>query len=121
MFRLATALGYPHPDLLLRELTARQLAELRAYYQFEPFGGMRTDIALAKIAQLLGAFVGVKVQSKDMIFDATRLREKRATDEKARYEETKRTVAKFLGVDPEKIASVRFEFTKPKKRHANYR
>lgn len=38
MFRLALALGFPHPDYLLEVLSARQLAEWQQYYSLEPFG-----------------------------------------------------------------------------------
>lgn len=37
-FRLCLALGFPHPDHLMRELTSYQLAEWQAYYSLEPWG-----------------------------------------------------------------------------------
>lgn len=37
-FRLALALGYSHPDHLMRELTIEQYEEWKAYYMIEPFG-----------------------------------------------------------------------------------
>lgn len=37
-FRLALALGYPHPDILLAMLTPQQFDEWIAYWTLEPFG-----------------------------------------------------------------------------------
>ena len=31
-------MGYPHPDILLRQLSSNQIAEWMAYSQLEPFG-----------------------------------------------------------------------------------
>lgn len=32
------ALGYPHPDLMLQQLTSRQISEMMAFAQIEPVG-----------------------------------------------------------------------------------
>ena len=37
-FRLALALGYPHPDHLLKELNSRQIGEWSAFGMMEPIG-----------------------------------------------------------------------------------
>jgi hypothetical protein len=45
-FRLCLALGVSHPDTLLRELTAKQLAEWMAFYGIDPFGDQRADLRI---------------------------------------------------------------------------
>jgi hypothetical protein len=37
-FRLALALGYAHPDILMRQLSVDEYDEWKAYYMIEPFG-----------------------------------------------------------------------------------
>ena len=43
-FRLALALGQPHPDYLLGAITSRQFAEWQAFYALDPFGDQRADL-----------------------------------------------------------------------------
>jgi hypothetical protein len=47
------ALGYVHPDRLLRDLTVSELAEWRAYNEIEPIGAPRDDYRMAQIGLLL--------------------------------------------------------------------
>jgi len=49
-FRLALALGYPHPRYLRRELTSHDIAEWMAYERIEPFGSYQDHIMFAQIA-----------------------------------------------------------------------
>jgi len=51
-FRLALALGYPHPRFLLRELTARDLAEWHAYYHIAAWGDDHIQEMLATLTAL---------------------------------------------------------------------
>lgn len=44
MFRLALALGYPHPRYLRRYLTSRDVADWRAFDRVEPFGGRNEEL-----------------------------------------------------------------------------
>ena len=44
MYRLSLALGYPHPDHLLAQLTSSQLAGWMAYAAIEPFGEYRHEL-----------------------------------------------------------------------------
>lgn len=44
MYRLALALGFPHPDHLLAQLTSSQLAGWMAYSSIEPFGEYRSEL-----------------------------------------------------------------------------
>lgn len=53
MFRLCLALGYPHPDYLLRMLTSRQITEWLAYYDLEPWGETRADLRAGIVASTL--------------------------------------------------------------------
>lgn len=46
------ALGYAHPDHLLRELTSWQISEWLAYYQIEPFGEERADLRAGIVASV---------------------------------------------------------------------
>lgn len=52
-FRLALALGEPHPDHLYAKLTSRQVTEWQAYYSLEPFGEDMAWLRNAIIATLL--------------------------------------------------------------------
>lgn len=49
LFRLCIELGYPHPDYLLQDLTAYQLAEWEAFNQLDPIGSFRADYRMASI------------------------------------------------------------------------
>ena len=42
-------LGYPHPDYLLEDLTASQLAEWEAFDKIDPIGSFRADYRMAQI------------------------------------------------------------------------
>lgn len=44
------ALGYSHPDHLLRELSSWQVTEWLAYYGLEPFGEERSDLRAGIVA-----------------------------------------------------------------------
>lgn len=46
-------LGVSHPDQLLRQLTARQLDEWKAYYSIEPWGEYRQELRHGRMMQLL--------------------------------------------------------------------
>jgi hypothetical protein len=52
-FRLALALGYPHPDYLLRMLSSTQFNEWLAYAALEPFGEERADLRAGIVASTL--------------------------------------------------------------------
>lgn len=51
-FRLALALGYIHPDAMLRHLTSRQFNEWQAFYQIDPFGEQRGDLQMGILASV---------------------------------------------------------------------
>ena len=48
-FRLCLELGYTHPDYLLEDLTAIQLAEWEAFDKLDPIGSFREDLRMAQI------------------------------------------------------------------------
>jgi hypothetical protein len=50
---LCKELGYAHPDLLLNELTARQVIEWEAYDRLEPIGEWRADFRMAYICSVV--------------------------------------------------------------------
>jgi hypothetical protein len=105
---MAVALGYPHPDYLINSITAKQLAELRAYYKFEPFDLIRLDAAIARLAMIVSAFGGQKLKFADLVSDATAIREKRAQQQSV--SEQKREIAKWIGCDASEIAGFSFSF-----------
>lgn len=47
------ALGYPHPDYLLDDLTVDQVSEWRAYNQLEPVGEYRRDYMEGQILAMI--------------------------------------------------------------------
>lgn len=51
-FRLCLELGYPHPDVLLSQITSRQFGEWMAYYNVEPFGDNRADLRSGILASV---------------------------------------------------------------------
>lgn len=58
-FRLCLALGYPHPDVLLETLTARQWADWIAFSRIESWGDTRADLRSAIVgAGVLNAWRG---------------------------------------------------------------
>jgi hypothetical protein len=52
-FRLALALGYTHPDVMLQHLTSRQFNEWQAFYQIDPFGEARGDLRTGILASVI--------------------------------------------------------------------
>lgn len=66
-FRLAIALGYPHPDHLLAQLTSHQYSELLAFHSIEPIGEEREDLrnamAIAAMVNALGAKPRAKIDN----------------------------------------------------------
>jgi hypothetical protein len=54
-FRLALALGYPHPDVLLDQITERQFQAWIGYYNTEPFGQERQDVGHAIVSATLAS------------------------------------------------------------------
>ena len=50
MFRLALSLGYPHPDLMLSQMTTRQYVELMKYFELE---GNRIEDKRAEVNEIL--------------------------------------------------------------------
>lgn len=46
-------MGYPHPDILLDELTSEQISEWFAYDQFDPIGTWREDFRHAALCSLI--------------------------------------------------------------------
>jgi hypothetical protein len=50
---LALQLGYPHPDILLAQLSSSQISEWMAYASIEPFGEFREEIRHGRIMHLL--------------------------------------------------------------------
>jgi hypothetical protein len=53
MFRLALALGFPHPDYLLPMLNSRQITEWQAYWEMEPFGEIAAEFRSGQIAAMI--------------------------------------------------------------------
>lgn len=53
MFRLALALGFPHPDFLSKVLNSRQVAEWMAYASIEPFGERNRDLSIGILTSYL--------------------------------------------------------------------
>lgn len=69
-FRLCLALGYPHPDVLLANITAKQWGDWKAFYALDPWGDWRMDRRFALIGSMLAARKGKKVEMDDlMLFD----------------------------------------------------
>ena len=54
-----------HPDHLLSQLTARQWAEWRAFYDLEPWGELRADFRAGQICATVASYAG-KVRSNDV-------------------------------------------------------
>ena len=52
-WRIATALGYRHPDFLIEGMTSKQFNELLNYYNIEPFGEYRHELRSGKLLALL--------------------------------------------------------------------
>ena len=52
-FRLALALGYIHPDVMLRQMTARQFAEWIRFAEIDPIGEERADLRMGILASAL--------------------------------------------------------------------
>ena len=50
LFRLALAMGYPHPRYLARELTVNDIKDWLVYNNIEPFGDYQRDFMLSQIA-----------------------------------------------------------------------
>lgn len=46
-------MGYPHPDVLLEELTSSQFSEWIAYGELEPFGTWTDDYRIARLSALV--------------------------------------------------------------------
>ena len=59
-FKLALALGLPHPLWLDFLLSKNQLCEWIEYYNLEPFSSDRTEYQLALIAQMIASALGAK-------------------------------------------------------------
>lgn len=73
---MALALGYPHPDHLLRELTSKQLTEWMAYSLLEPFGPKRDDEragVLASVTIQPHLKKGKKIKPEDFFPDRTKI------------------------------------------------
>lgn len=60
-FRLCLALGYPHPDVLLAQITARQFQEWRAFYALDPFGERRAELRNALLGSVIASQHGKAV------------------------------------------------------------
>ena len=44
IYEIAIALGYPHPDHWLRQISGRQLSQMLAFYRRRPFGESMQDL-----------------------------------------------------------------------------
>lgn len=53
-FELCRELGYAHPDFLLADLTYRQFRDWVILHRLEPFGELRADLRMARIAARVG-------------------------------------------------------------------
>lgn len=53
LWRIATALGYPHPRRLLAGISSSELTELLAFHAVEPLGEERGDLRAAIVASTL--------------------------------------------------------------------
>lgn len=51
IFRLALALGWVNPDLMLAHMSGMHLGEWQTYYQLEPWGEERADLRSAIVAR----------------------------------------------------------------------
>jgi hypothetical protein len=59
MFELAHSWGYPHPDLMLAQMTARQASEMIAYLNYESDRRKRAE-ALASEERIKDQLRGMK-------------------------------------------------------------
>ena len=73
------ALGYPHPDYLLRVLNSRQISEWQAWFAIEPFGQypeyLRAGIIAATIANVHKGKKGRSLKAEDFIPKEPEIRE----------------------------------------------
>ena len=53
LWRICTALGFPHPRLMLAAMTSRELTELLSFHAIEPLGEERADLRSAIVASTL--------------------------------------------------------------------
>lgn len=53
MFRLALALGFPHPRFLVRVLSSQDITDWMAFAACEPFGGVREDERIGTLTSLV--------------------------------------------------------------------
>ena len=53
-------MGYPHPDVLLRKLSSKQVAEWTAYDSLEPFGESHRDWHFGQIITMMINMFGGK-------------------------------------------------------------
>lgn len=78
-FRLCLALGFAHPDILMAQISSKQLAEWRAFYAIDPWGEWRQDRRTALLGSMQAASYGKKVNLDDlMLFDPEVRRRKEA-------------------------------------------
>lgn len=51
-------MGAAHPDHLLAQLTARQVAEWKAFYDLEPWGEIRADFRAGQVCATIAEYAG---------------------------------------------------------------
>ncbi len=101
MFRLALALGQPHPDRLAAELTSAEFSEWIAFYSIEPFGSQADDLRAGVVAAVTANTVRSKGQKAARPADFFHsLREAPAVQEVERLsvDDTMNSLARSLGV-----------------------
>jgi len=53
LFELSLALGIPHPDFLIEQLSSRQISEWIAFARIQPLGESRSDWRMGRLAALI--------------------------------------------------------------------
>ena len=67
MWRVAIGCGYPHPDLMLDKLTARQGKELSAYVDLEGDPAWQADLRAAQVCAMVLAAPAEKSHIRDFM------------------------------------------------------
>jgi hypothetical protein len=101
-FRLSLALGIAHPDILLGQISARQLNEWLAYDSIDPIGSWRADLRAGIIASTVAnAHIakGKRTKPQDFMpkFQKPEIRRTQTSNEKL---ELARQIAAAFGVTP---------------------
>jgi hypothetical protein len=91
---LAVALGYPHPDHWLAEITGRQLSEWLAFLSvFGPIGERRADLRAGSIVAATRTPPGKPMRAEDFALNFQRPSDR----EPASLDQMKRQMMKIAG------------------------